>query len=217
MSNQFLQFKKDAVYYGKVGVKYADFPKLYTAFADNISKGTTQEVEKHGKKIMDNPKNTPKDIYAFIYEVCAWGGNLYFVFPGLSRHNGGEHAAPKRIATAVRQAIEFLRKNEMAEAIKILLPQSGVVKGFGIAYASKTLRMLSPEKAATFDSHLQEAVGRELTPADYAVWCNECKDLADKLNKISAFKNPKRKSGKWFVADVEAVVFDKVRAYNKKL
>ena len=210
MNGQFLQLDLASVSCGKVRVEYADFPEFYEYFFDTTGfEKDTLKVEAVGKKMMGGSA-TDKEIYDFIRDVCVWGGGMR-VYGNLSRHNGGLKSAIKKVAATVREVMKLLHQNKLEEAIAILITSGGKVKGFGVAYASKTLRMLSPEKAATFDSHLQTITGRKLTPADYAVWCHECGKVAAKIRA----KNPKRKSGKWYVADVEAIIFNEVREHNR--
>ena len=198
----------------KVRVRLSDFPNLYQSFAKRISRGTTHRVEEHGAKVMSGVLKADDEIYKFVRCVCQWGGGMR-VYGSLPRHNGGEAAAKRNVARAVRSAVGCLRSSQMESAIGAVRSVNGLGKTSGrMSYASKILRMLSPDKAVVFDDWLKHAVGHHLTNADYPKWCCDCAKVACVLER-NKIKNIARADEKWKAADIEAVIFDEVRRQGR--
>ena len=214
MNLHYLQLSDDFVSVGvggrKVRVRLSDFPGLYQCFVKRISRGTTHRVEEHGAKVMSGALKSDDEIYKFVRCVCQWGGGMR-VYGNLRRHNGGAAAAKRNVARAVRSAVGCLRSSQMESAIGEVRSVNGLG---GMSYASKTLRMLAPDKAVIFDSWLKHAVGHRLTNADYPKWCGDCAEVARALER-KKIKNIARANEKWKAADIEAVIFDEVRRQGR--
>ena len=213
MNLHYLQLSGDSVSVGggekKASVRLSDFSGLYQQFSDYISGGSTHRLEKHGAKVMSGAFRTDGEIDEFVYAVVEWGGG-WRVYGSLPRRNGGAAAAKKNVARAVRNAVGHLQSSEIASAIGELR----AVKGLGMSYASKILRMLAPDKAVTFDSWLEYAFGGRLGNDGYQKWCGDCAEVARVLER-KKIKNTARANGKWKAADIEAVIFAEVRRIGR--
>ena len=204
----------------KVRVRLLDFPVLYKKFSDCVSDGSTHRVEKHGAKVMKQVLWADGKIDKFVRCVCLWGGDLWggmcCVYGNLVKLNGGPIVAKKIIARAVRGAVGYLQLSQMESAIGELRSVNGLGKKSGtLSYASKILRMLAPDRAVTFDSHLEYVFEGRLDNVGYQKWCADCAKLACVLEQKKIKNTARANQIKWKAADIEAVIFVEARKKKK--
>lgn len=73
------------------------------------------------------------------------------------------------------------------------------IKGLGVSFASKHLRMLDPERYAVLDDVLQQGLGIALNPRGYRLFLSALRAMAKEINQ------PMR------IANLEAALFILVR------
>lgn len=158
----------------------------------------TLELERMGSELVKKSFTDIDEVENFIREVCKWGG-----YPGIAgrvmKNNKYDYLKS-----------QFLRAYEKIECDKpeLALLEINNIKNLGTpSFASKHLRFLSPEKCPILDSIIQKNIG---IPDDYMGY----KILADEYTQISKYLAERnivpainRPNNKWFVADVDMVLF----------
>ena len=195
--------KKTILGYVEKEIELEDFTSLYCEYQEAIKAGTgtdTIELEKEGSKLllnMDKPS-----VEHFIAGVLQWGGNTGNRIRGMLY----KYQTKGEIFKRFKKTSDYLNKNDIYSSIWEITS----LKGVGISYGSKFLRMMAPEQAAVYDSILSECFSYKEDCSGYLDFCLDGKKLTEKL-KESKIKNPIREKGLWFVADIEAVVFYHIR------
>jgi len=187
-------------------IRFADFPMLLMAHL--ASNPTTPKVESLGRNLVAN-NFASTDIAEFVKAVCGWGG-----YAGI----GGrvlKSNSPKSIAEALRNAVHHLTQKPPEVAAS--LDEINRIKGLGTpSFASKHLRFLRPDVCPVFDEILREALPYSFNANGYALFAQDCMEVAETL-KIKKIVNPQeRPQGLWFAADVEAGIFASVRGLTNK-
>lgn len=140
----------------------------------------------------------------FIRTVCAWGG-----YAGISgrvlKRNQAEVIRARLLAA--KAAIEQ-QEPELQTAIR----EVRALDGLGLSFASKHLRMLWPRHCPVLDSVLHEKLGYPMNSTGYWQLATDCRAVAVLLER-EGISNPARDNRpQWYVADVEASIFQLVRA-----
>ena len=152
----------------------------------------TAYVERAGKEFRAVDLGDAAQTELFVRLVFKWGGSMGHRVQLEKAHTWQE------IADAVESAVQYLDQGDVRMACTTITS----LKGMGISYGSKILRMISPEQAGVYDNIIERICGY----SDYPQFCSDCKNLAAVLEQ-RGIKNPARENGKWLVADVEATVF----------
>ena len=150
------------------GFKFSE-SALESAIENQFEYSTTQNVEKAGTHI--NQKSKPADLLQFSQLVCDWGRGQR-VWANLLRHNSREN-----LAAAYSNWFSIAKNSpDVQTAI-----EPGInIKGMGISFASKHLRMLAPEKFAVLDDVISEGLGFALNQKGYQLFMQL---LGEFLNK----------------------------------
>ena len=128
---------------------------------------TTERVEKIGSKI--SSESTDAELLTFSQLVCEWGRGQR-VWGNLQKHNRAEE-----LALAYSDWFSLAKKAvNVAAAIELGLN----IKGLGVSFASKHLRMLDPEKFAVLDEVLSEGLGFALNPKGYQLFMRLLQDFS---------------------------------------
>lgn len=183
----------------KVLLTLDEFPHFCRKFHEDVrfdyegEKRNTVYVERAGEAFRANLGDADKT-ERFVRLVFKWGGNTG------DRVRGQMVKAQtwQEIADVVRDSVQYLDKGDIRMACRTITS----LKGLGISYGSKILRMISPEYVGVYDCIIESICGY----SDYPEFCEDCKNLAEVLEQ-RGIKNPVRDNGKWLVADVEATVF----------
>lgn len=134
----------------------------------------------------------------FSQAVCSWAhGPGRRVWSNLVRHNGDR--LMRMLAIALQQADAA---KTAGAAIKPLLS----IKGLGVSFASKHLRMLDPTRFAVLDSVLSEELGYALNPNGYSLFMREMLRALAELRSATDVGFERMS-----VADLERAVFVCVR------
>ena len=119
--------------------------------------------------------STHSDLLTFGESVCEWGRGQR-VWANLLRHNGRG-----KLARQYSSWFDVVRdSNDSAEAIA---PYKGI-KGLGVSFASKHLRMLDPQKYAVLDDVLSQGLGFALNAKGYGLFMSLLLDFSVK-NELS--------------------------------
>ncbi|MGA8510738.1 MAG: hypothetical protein WB762_34435 [Candidatus Sulfotelmatobacter sp.] len=181
--------------YFTLAVPLKDFPQL---LRDHLKENPdTPEVESLGAELVR--ADFPADkIAGFVTGVCKWGGHEGIRGRVLNRNTSVE------IGDALRKASASLAKGRLADA----LTQVNEINSLGdVSFASKHLRFLRPDICPTFDSILRGSLPYPFDAQGYAAFANDCALLARALAENQIANPRQRKSGAWFVADVEGAVY----------
>ena len=218
MTKEKIEIDSNIVRFGKGGyISLDDFPNRFSATINAFDKEKcirknsnyrTFSVEKEGARLAKNKFADKKATSLFIDNVLGWGGS----YGNLIRAKIKHFKSRGRIIKSIPVAARFLNEGEFQKAInKIILPKPC---GLDVSFGSKILRMLNPEKVGVYDSVLYEHLPYPYTIPGWDEFCRDCKAVAEELER-RGIKNPERKNGKWFVADVEVVIFGHYWKSNK--
>lgn len=179
----------------------ADFPGLLEAYLKQNP--LTEEAEKLGLELRESDPIEWEKVEAFITKVGEWAGKTG---PRVVRGQvlKGERS---KIVEGIRAAIAHLKS--ATPDVTAALKEMDKIRGLGVSFASKHLRLLFPEYCPVLDSTLSCRLGFPLTPDGYGRFARKCTEIADQLNQAqvaSAF--PGRRD--WRPADVEAALFARV-------
>ena len=191
-----------------------EFPALNKMFQDNVGakEVNTIGIEVLGAGLMKDGCDDVDRANDFLRLIFNWGsGNGRFARATLYKNH-----SRREVAKTVGEAAALLHKNELKAALEKITS----LKGLGIAFGSKILRMLSPKQAAVGAYTFQESGGnitletpKNSSIADYIAFCEFCKTVIIAELKKANIKNPRREKGEWFVADIEAVMTCREKGY----
>ncbi|MCC5797023.1 MAG: hypothetical protein JJU48_06815 [Methylophaga sp.] len=154
----------------------------------NVEAESTRALELCGSALTEN--SGVSDFLQFSEGVCKWGRGQR-VWGNLQRHHGSEG-----LANELRSWLLFAAKPCRDEEA---IAKGAEIKGLGVSFASKHLRMLAPERYAVLDDVLQQGLGIALNPRGYRLFMSALRTLAGELEQ------PLK------IADLEAAVFLLVR------
>lgn len=135
-----------------------------------VTKSSTAEIEALGASLPQGP--TAKQAYSFSKKVCGWGRGQR-VWANLKRHN------PNRLGETLA---DWLTLAQLARSPADAIAPSLKIKGLGISFASKHLRMLNPSRFATLDSVINEGLGYGLNPSGYSLFMRDIRQLQESLS-----------------------------------
>lgn len=132
-----------------------------------LEDSTTGSIEEIGSKM--NEKSTGAELLKFSQLVCEWGRGQR-VWGNLHKHKSAEE-----LAFAYADWFNLANKaTDPADAI-----EPGIkIKGLGVSFASKHLRMLDPEKFAVLDEVLSEGLGFAMNPKGYRLFMRLLQDFS---------------------------------------
>lgn len=128
---------------------------------------TTSAVETLGhclkSMLINDPENldAKRAVYLFSEQVCQWGRGER-VWANLLRHHGQLGLQQLLFDWLVSAA----NNNDLLEAIS----QGAAIKGLGVSFASKHLRMLDPTQFPVLDAVLSEGLGIALNRRGYQLF-----------------------------------------------
>ncbi len=195
-----------------LSMDYTDVPRAVNAHLARIP--TTPAVEAIGGAYVAGgflaiPPGGADPTTNFSRAVIVWGAGQQFI---LSLVLGGRNR-PLNMAIQFRAA--FAAPNAVAAITAVTTP---LIFGLGLAFGSKHLRMMSPDRFVVLDNLIAQLFGvdvRTLTEADYAQFCADCGMVAQELtrrgipNPMAARPNGVSRGApaNWFPADVEMAIF----------
>lgn len=129
---------------------------------------TTDAVQAQGRRLLADAWDESFD---FSRQVCEWGGG------GRVWGNLNRHYAPEALQSELRRW--FVDVNAANGDSNIIV--GGLkIKGLGVSFASKHLRLLKPDQYAVLDDVLSLGIGFALNPAGYELFMHELKRFKDK-------------------------------------
>ena len=205
----YMKLIDDQAYFG-VSFDLKSFPELIQAYRnknDNTKK--TPDIEEQGRNLIAKPIDDFSTVEKFIMSVCEWGG------PSGARVRGKvlKNNTDERIVSVFEKVRQiFIQQNpDVAKALSEMIS----LNGLGESFASKHLRFMLPEECPVYDSvlcrllpypsHLSHS--RDQYPGGYANFAKDCKIVGEELQSMG-INNPVRNSGTWFVADIEAIIWN---------
>ncbi len=194
-----------AIHAAGTQIEFRELPELYDTFLRG--NGSTLTLENRGREISVNACS-PSEAMDFVLAVCTWGGitGTNRVWPRIRNHNPPEHVARQLLAACHR-----LKEGESGRVKALLELQqiSGLGKSGAVSYASKHLRMLSPDLCVTLDSNLSKALDVPENYAGFDALSGECVSMAQQAN-MAASAGPRPAGRVWRAADIEACVFTRL-------
>jgi hypothetical protein len=135
-----------------------------------------------------------------LVEIAKWGRNQFGIAGRVRKENTEEE-----VITNTKDAIQNL--NDPRIALESLLR----IKQWGLTYASKTLRAVSPQNYAALDSLLREHISeRYLSESNVYELYVQFLALCGQIRDDVSVGGP-REDRSWFLADVEMALFQFVR------
>ncbi|WP_027996955.1 hypothetical protein [Simplicispira psychrophila] len=109
------------------------------------------------------------DTLSICQQVCEWGGSTgHRVWGNLQRHC---KEMGDMDCTWLRDALRdwFAHAADQSD-IKSVIAEGDAIKGLGVSYASKHLRLLFPDKYPVLDSLISDAFGYDMNPSGYELF-----------------------------------------------
>ena len=142
---------------------------LYSYVNAVIDDKKTRDAEALGENLLKN--SSPSMALAFSEAVVTWGKGGR-VWGNLKRFHAG-----KLGEEIDRWVVSVVNAQNDEDAIRV-----GVgIKGLGVSFASKHLRMLNPEKYAVLDEVLSNGLGIALNEKGYALFMQLLRDFKEKI------------------------------------
>lgn len=107
----------------------------------------------------------PDAVLAFSHAVCRWGGGER-VWANMHRYNSDQAELGRRLSEWLVAA------REESDPLRGIAPGIAI-KGLGVSFASKHLRLLVPEKFGVLDDVLQQGLGYALNAPGYKLFCHD--------------------------------------------
>ena len=109
------------------------------------------------------------DTLSVCRQVCEWGGSTgHRVWGNLQRHCKEMRDAD---CTSLRDALaNWLTHAADQSDVKAVIAEGDAIKGLGVSYASKHLRLLFPDKYPVLDSLISDAFGYAMNPSGYELF-----------------------------------------------
>lgn len=142
----------------------------------------TRAVETLGQHYLAQPD--ADSALAFSEAVCAWGGGLR-VWANLKRFHGTELSS--RLDAWLRHVPSAINdETAIAPAVGFTHGDSrSAIKGLGVSFASKHLRMLQPDRFAVLDDIFHQGLGFALNVKGYALFLHELRGFRSRLQSDS--------------------------------
>ncbi|HUW26051.1 MAG TPA: hypothetical protein VMW07_05940 [Gallionella sp.] len=154
---------------------------------------TTRKVEQFGIELRTNLN--PEQAFNFSKQVCKWGGGQR-VWANLIRRNDGQDRLG-RILNDWFSAV--INKNDDEVAISLGIE----IKGLGVSFASKHLRMIFPDRYAVLDEVLSLGLGFALNTKGYLFFLRSLRQFQTELRDYHSIR--------FSVASIESGIFMLIR------
>ena len=169
------------------------------------SKNPTIPCEEKGAALVKNGFADKKAVSVFLDEVIRWTGPR-----GATVIEQIDHLYHSReeVIQSIQNAYNPLKSGKSEKCFKKAFDKITKPDGLSSVTGSAILRMLHPEKGAMHSKKIVEWKWGNY-PDTKKGWfdiLNDYEKVADELNE-RRIKNSERKSGKWFVADVAAAMW----------
>jgi hypothetical protein len=139
-----------------------------------IEDPSTIDVEAQGSAFLTAP--SPPSALAFSEAVCKWGRSKR-VYANLLRHNPGD-----QLAQRLHNWLVSVPANSFDEAIK----GGTAIKGLGVSFASKHLRMLQPDRFPVLDDVLQSGLGFATNTAGFRLFTHLLEEFCTRYGRTES-------------------------------
>jgi hypothetical protein len=161
----------------------------------------TRSLERQGRRLLGG--FVDEELIVFVRRVSEWGG-----YPKTSQRVF-ECNDLSEVRRRFENAIHALTVDD--PHITFALRELRRIRGLGISFSSKHLRLLRPDVCPVLDSILSERLGYPLNVSGYKRFSDACRSVG-KLLKERGIDNPmSRRDHEWYAADVEMAVYVFVR------
>lgn len=157
-----------------------------SASQELIADELTANLERLGRRFSDDPDQA----LDFSQMVCQWGGGQR-VWGNLNRHY-----SKARLGAALANWLTAARSHKGAQAA---ISPGIAIKGLGVSFASKHLRLLAPDRFGVLDDVISQGLGYALNPAGYNLFISDLRRL--QKSHFMDFR----------IADIEAGLFVLIR------
>lgn len=163
-------FEPDTLRYNQEIMEFAGFRFSPSALNSAIQLITledesTEQVELLGRQFLDSP--SPEAAYALSQAVCEWGGGGR-VWGNLNRHH-----TRQALSEQLQDWLMHVPSNSLSEVIH----QGIQIKGLGVSFASKHLRMVEPQHFGVLDEVISLGLGFALNAAGYKLFMRMLEDF----------------------------------------
>jgi hypothetical protein len=161
----------------------------------------TRSLERQGERLLG--AFADEELVAFVRRVSEWGGYPKTAERVFDRNDFSE------VRHRFENAVEALTMDD--PHLKFALRELRCIRGLGVSFASKHLRLIRPDVCPVLDSVLSERLGYPLNVSGYKRFSDACLSVGRRL-KERGIENPmRRKDQAWYAADVEMAVYVFVR------
>ncbi len=182
-------------YFG-IQVPLSSFPGYLQAFLNKYPNTPNIETLGANLAVQNFPQPETKD---FVKKVCEWGGYSGVGGRVLKRNSISD------ICQAFRDATSIL---STTKSVADALIRVNKLRALGTpSFASKHLRFLKSDLCGVLDSILDEVLPYSFDAAGYSDFCDDLTSVSQDL-VANGIGNPTRQGGDWFVADVEAALYE---------
>ncbi|MEO7399792.1 MAG: hypothetical protein ABIV07_03340 [Polaromonas sp.] len=133
---------------------------------------TTHDVEEAGATI--DGQSSEAELLEFSERVCEWGGGQR-VWANLQRYHENSAELAKAYSDWFRIA------QETGDEDAAITPGINI-KGLGVSFSSKHLRMLDPDRFAVLDEVISEGLGYALNPKGYKLFMRHLREFSKENN-----------------------------------
>lgn len=133
----------------------------------DLEGSTTPKLEAFGQKLFNSEYVSDKEAVDFCRDVCDWGRQNR-VFANIKRYN------PNAYGSLLANWFNFVIKNKNPnfKTIRQIADMGDDIKGLGLSFASKHLRMLNPKVFPVLDDVLARGLGFMLNSSGYSLFIN---------------------------------------------
>lgn len=171
-----------------LGFRFSEAALFSANLLPSLVASSTQSLELKGSSLSES--SSAEDFLQFSQGVCEWGRGQR-VWGNLHRYHGEECLVQALSSWLIFANTSCEDENAISKGAEI--------KGLGVSFASKHLRMLNPERYGVLDGVLQQGLGIAMNPRGYRLLLSSLRALAKEIDQ------PMR------IADLEAAVFLLVR------
>jgi hypothetical protein len=139
----------------------------------------TVKMEEFGSELYLKKKVTKEEAIEFCRRVCEWGRQDR-VFSNIKRHN------PNNYGDILSDWFNYALKNKnpSLKEIRDIALMGDNIKGLGMSFASKHLRMLNPKVFPVLDDVLAKGLGFMLNEHGYALFINYIHEFKTKNKNL---------------------------------
>ncbi|MGQ0333475.1 hypothetical protein [Halomonas elongata] len=160
------------------GFRFSEAALVSANFLLGVEAVGTQSLELKGGSLSEN--SSAADFLQFSRGVCEWGRGQR-VWGNLQRHHGAES-----LAQVLKSWLVFANSPCTDEDA---IARGAGIKGLGVSFASKHLRMLDPERYAVLDDVFRQGLGIALNPRGYRLFLSALRSLAKEIDQPMRIAN----------------------------